>query len=450
MNVNASSSPRLGARSDAGLTVESRPPIWPHVANAVLGAWLATSATTFSPHPPALLISDVVSGVLIVILSGLACSRRFPWAAWVVSVIGLWLMCAPLAFWAPTAAAYGVNTLVGTLVVVFALLVPGTSGARDLAGPDIPPGWSYNPSDWPQRSGIIALAFVQFFAARQLAAYQLDHTADVWDPIFIDGTRRVLDSDVSKSFPVSDAGLGAVTYLVEALTGLLGGTRRWRTMPWAVLLFGVLIVPVGVVSVMLVVLQPLAVGAWCFLCLVTAALTAVMIAPAVDEVVATWQFLLRARREGQPIWRTFWQGGTLKLSPGEEQPLRHKPLMRELADGMELTSIPWNLAVCAGLGVWLMAAPTVLGNTEAAAASDQLFGALVITFAVIGFGEVPRAARLVNIPIGTWLLAAPWLLSGTNPAGLWNDLTVGVAVILLSLRRGRMHGRFGGWDRFVV
>ena len=30
-----------------------------------------------------------------------------------------------------------------------------------------------------------------------------------------------------------------------------------------------------------------------------------------DDVVAMSQFLLGARREGQPFWRTFWVGGTL-------------------------------------------------------------------------------------------------------------------------------------------
>jgi uncharacterized membrane protein len=450
MSANAAPAPRLRAGSNAGSPIDGQPAVWPHAANAVLGASLATSAMTLSSHPVGLLISDVVSGVLVVLLSGLACSRRFPWAAWLLGIVGLWLMSAPLLFWAPTATAYGVSTLVGTLVIAFALLVPGMLGSREPPGPEAPPGWSYNPSAWPQRTGIVTLAFVQFFAARQLAAYQLGHTTDIWDPVFADGTRQVLDSDVSKSFPVSDAGLGAVTYLVEGLTGLLGGTRRWRTMPWAVMLFGVLIIPVGVVSIVLVVLQPLAVGAWCFLCLITALLTVVMIAPAVDEVVATWQFLRRVRREGQSLWRTFWQGGTLQVSPGEELPVRHKPLLWELADGLELMSIPWNLAVCAGLGAWLMAAPTVLGTTGAAAASDQLFGALVITFAAIGWGEAPRAARLVNIPIGVWLLAAPWILSGGNSAGMANNLAVGFAVILLSLRRGRVESRFGAWDRYVT
>jgi uncharacterized membrane protein len=449
MSVDTAPAPVRDTLSAARSPAELRTPAWTHAANAVLGAWLATAAATYSPHPPALLWSDVASGVLIVVLSGLACSPRFPWAAWAVGCIGLWLMSAPLVFWAPTAAAYGTGTLVGTLVIVFALLVPGTPGTRDLPGPDAPPGWSYNPSAWPQRAGIIALAFVQFFAARYLAAHQLEHVPHAWDPFFADGTYRVLNSDVSKSFPVSDAGLGAVTYLMEALTGFLGGTRRWRTSPWAVLLFGVLIVPVGVVSIVLVVLQPLAVGAWCSLCLLTAVLTVFMISPAVDELVATCQFLLRARREGRPFWAAFWVGGTDEQSAGEERPRPRQPLLQELAGGMELNAIPWNLAVCAVLGVWLMAAPAVLGSTGAAAGNDQLAGALVVTFAVIGFGEASRAVRWINIPLGAWLLAAPWVLSGASPPAQWSTAAVGAAVILLSLRRGPVHSRFGSWDRFV-
>jgi uncharacterized membrane protein len=430
--------------------VRERPPVWPHAANAVLGIWLATAATTFTPHPRALLWSDVVSGMLIVVMSGLACSPRFPWARWVVGGIGLWLMAAPLIFWAPTAAAYGSNTLIGTLLITFALLVPNTAGNGNLPGLDVPLGWTYNPSAWTQRAGIIALAFVQFFAARYLAAYQLQHIEDVWDPFFGDGTRRVLESDVSKAFPVSDAGLGAVTYLVEALTGLLGGARRWRTMPWAVLLFGVFIVPVGVVSIVLVVLQPIAVGAWCSLCLLTAVLTVFMISPAVDEIVATSQFLLRSRREGKPFWPVFWSGGTAGESAGPKKQIASATLLEELAGGMELNSIPWNLVLCAVLGVWLMAAPSVLGSEGAAAGNDQLVGALVITFAVIGFGEAARGARWINVPLGAWLVVAPWILSGGCMSARWSDMATGAAVVLLSLRRGPVKSRFGSWDRYVV
>jgi uncharacterized membrane protein len=424
--------------------------IWPHAANAALGLWLATAPATFAPHHAALLWSDVISGALIVALSVLACRPRFAWAAWGAAAVGLWLMAAPLVFWAETAAAYATDTVVGALVVAFAIIVPGTVGARDVPGPDAPPGWSYNPSAWPQRAGIVALALLQFFIARHLAAYQLGHISNPWDPVFGAGTRNVLDSDVSKAFPVSDAGLGALTYLIEALTGLLGGTRRWRTMPWAVLLFGVLVVPVGVVSIVLVMLQPLAVGAWCALCLVTAVITVFMISPAVDEMVATGQFLLRARREGRPFWRTFWRGGEAEAPQMEPLPGDQQPLGRQLAGGMELRAIPWNLALCAAVGVWLMAAPAVLGNTGVAVGNGALVGALVVTFAVIGFGEPSRSARLVNVLLGLWLLASPLVLWDDTSDVRWPEAIAGVAVILLSLRRGPVSERFGTWNRYVV
>jgi hypothetical protein len=142
-----------------------------------------------------------------------------------------------------------------------------------------------------QRGPIIAMAFLGFFLSRYLAAYQMGHVAYPWDPFFGDGTRRVLDSEVSRAWPVSDAGLGEFSYMLEALSGLMGGRNRWRTMPWMVVMFGVLVVPLGVVSLVLVILQPVAVGAWCALCLLTAAAMLIMIAPALDEVVAMGQFL---------------------------------------------------------------------------------------------------------------------------------------------------------------
>ena len=37
----------------------------------------------------------------------------------------------------------------------------------------------------------------------------------------------------------------------------------------------------------------------------------IMIARAVDEVVAMGQFLAGAKREGQPFWRVLWVGGTI-------------------------------------------------------------------------------------------------------------------------------------------
>ncbi|MBI4266598.1 MAG: hypothetical protein HY657_19690 [Acidobacteria bacterium] len=129
----------------------------------------------------------------------------------------MWLLFAPLAFRATDAAAYADGTLVGVLVIAFSVLIPMVPSHAHhevmmTEGPDTPPGWSYNPSDWFQRGPIIAMALVGFFLSRYLAAYQLGHISYPWDPFFSDGTRRVLDSQVSKAWPISDAGLGAVSY----------------------------------------------------------------------------------------------------------------------------------------------------------------------------------------------------------------------------------------------
>jgi uncharacterized membrane protein len=180
---------------------------------------------------------------------------------------------------------------------------------RDLV-PDAPPGWSYNPSSWPQRWPIIVLALVGFLIAGYLALYQvreqLPLVTTVWEPFFGGGSAVILNSWVSELLPVSDAALGALGYLADAVTGAIGGVRRWRTMPWLVVLFGILVGPLGAVSVLLVILQPVLFASWCTLCLATAAISVLMIGPAMDEVLASLQHLAREARAGRSWWRALW------------------------------------------------------------------------------------------------------------------------------------------------
>ncbi|MDQ4133113.1 MAG: hypothetical protein M3179_07900 [Actinomycetota bacterium] len=53
----------------------------------------------------------------------------------------------------------------------------------------------------------------------------------VSEPFFGDGSRVVLDSSVSHFLRVPDAALGAGGYLLDALTGAIGGVGRWRRRP---------------------------------------------------------------------------------------------------------------------------------------------------------------------------------------------------------------------------
>ena len=184
---------------------------WAHFfAAIILGVWLVTSPFALDYRSAGLGWSDVVSGALMIALATITLVRGSAWAVWANSLVGVWLLFAPLVFRAPTGAGYTNDTLAGALVIAFVLLMPGMPGMRMLPGPDVPPGWSYNPSAWPQRAPIIALAFLGFFLSRYMAAYQLGYINSIWDPFFTPGTQAVLTSDVSRGFPVSDAGLGAV------------------------------------------------------------------------------------------------------------------------------------------------------------------------------------------------------------------------------------------------
>jgi uncharacterized membrane protein len=170
----------------------------------------------------------------------------------------------------------------------------------------VPPGWSYNPSTWGQRLPVAGLALVGMAIATYLTLYQAGVVATVWEPFFGAGSRTILHSGVSRLLPVPDAALGALGYLVDAAAGVIGGKDRWRRMPWIVLLFGLAVGPLGLVSILLVVLQPVLYDAWCTLCLASALISVLMIGPAMDEILASLQFMRRERHRGRPAWRTFW------------------------------------------------------------------------------------------------------------------------------------------------
>jgi nucleoside-diphosphate-sugar epimerase/uncharacterized membrane protein len=457
--------------------------LWAPLANATLGLWLVTSPALLglfdpvaAPLPPALGhdipeptirnmrlgVSEILSGLLVVVFALLGMYRRLGWVQWITAVVGIWIMFAPLVFWTTSAAAYGIDTLIGMLIVAFAVVIPPTPGIshRALAADDDRPlGWSYSPSSFTQRIPIVALAFVGLFVSRYLAAYQLGHIDGLWDPFFgpgdapvSNGSEAVVTSWISKGFPIADAGLGAFAYALDILAGVIGDRRRWRTMPWMVLLFGLLIIPLGVVSVSFIIIQPPLIGALCFLCIVQAAVTVVLIPYSIDEVLATCQYLWRATKAGEPFWRTFWMGGpALSENQTPEPDLNRSAasLLREFLTGG--VNFPWTLIVSAALGALLMATPLVFGTQPPLYFSDHIAGCLVILIAVIALAEIVRPVRFLNVMVGAYVAISPFLLAGGAIAGTIASVVIGLALIALSLPRGtRSEEHYGGWDRAIV
>lgn len=176
-----------------------------------------------------------------------------------------------------------------------------------------PAPWDYNPSGWAQRVPVCLLAMAGFGIAFYMGLFQWGLVSSVWDPVFGRQTRNVLTSDVSHRmyawFRVPDATFGALAYLGDAIFGLAGSTRRWQFRPWMVMIFGIDVIPLGIVSAILVVLQGTLVGNWCFLCLVTAVISLLLVILAYDEVWSSMLYLHRVwrrSRSSRTLWRTFW------------------------------------------------------------------------------------------------------------------------------------------------
>jgi nucleoside-diphosphate-sugar epimerase/uncharacterized membrane protein len=449
----------LRAGHETRYRAEHRRNLWAHFLNLGLGTWLITAPATLGYQPGALAWSDVLSGVALVPLAFASLSWRWPIARWGCAAVGLWLLFAPLVFWAPSAAAYLNDTLVGAMVVGFAAAIrpaPGVDPVAASTGPTLPPGWDYSPSAWLQRLPIIILALVGLYISRYLAAYQLGHIGAVWEPFFQggpdprNGTEEIITSSVSKAWPVPDAGLGAVTYMLEILTGLIGSARRWRTMPWLVVLFGIMIVPLGVVSITFIVIQPIVLGTWCTLCLIAAAAMLLQIPYSLDELIATGQFLWRRKQAGQGLIRIFFAGDTDegRAAPLEENFERYPPqIVKQMCTGG--VSIPWNLALCLLIGAWLMFTRVTLGSEGSMANADHLIGALLITVTVSAFAEVARPLRFLNMAFGLALLITPFAYGAAWPATL-ASIVCGTALIVLSIRRGPIRHRYGGWSKLIV
>lgn len=397
--------------------------------------------------------SDLISGALLVILGWRSLRPDRPVSVWLAAGVGAWLSAAPLLFWSPIASAYVNGTIVGMLVLSLTILIPGMPNMIVFMrmGGDKPPGWTYNPSSWIQRVPMIGLAFAGLLASRYLAMYQLGYIQGVWDPFFGSSSEQVLDSDLSHALPVSDAGLGALAYTFEFLMGFMGASSRWRTMPWMVALFGLLVIPLGLVHILLVISQPVVVGAWCTFCLLAAAIMLPMIPLEVDEVVAMIQHVRQTmKKEG--FWKVFWKGGDPSRAEEDDRTPPVKLFGESPRRALEASawgmSIPWTLALSAFVGVIVMAIPGAFDVVKPMSSYFHLGGALVTVTAVVAMGEPIRISRYFNVLVGLALAIGPWFAEGGDVVVRVIGLAAGAAVIALALPRGPVRDSYGNLQLF--
>ncbi len=434
---------------------------WAHFVNIALGLWIVVQPLIVQVEEPALFWSEIALGGALILFATLSLSWRLTWARWASAAVAAGIMAVPFLFWTANPAAFLSDTLVGALA--FGLAVgtrpePGPSVIAAMKGPDVPPGWSYNPSSWTQRLPIIFFALVGLLIARYLSAYQLEQIDGVWEPFFPglpgdsekNGTETVITSSVSRAFPIPDAALGGYVYALEIVTGIVGSRARWRTMPWLVVLFGLMIAPLGVVSILFVIIQPIVIGTWATLTLVGAAVMLIQIPYSLDELLATIQFMRRRAKMGRPWLRVFLFGDTDqggKVSRADEFERPPSTVLRNMWSGG--VNLPWTLALAAVLAFSLLFTRLSFGATGMIAHTDHVIGFLALTVISLAAAEVARALRFCLIPLGVALTVTPFLF-GAGTAHWIANIVIGLLFIALSLRRGAVRQRYGNWDRFII
>lgn len=456
----------LRREAEAARIAQHRTTRWTHFANIALACWLITQPPLIGLENGLYAGLEVAAGLALLVTATASLSWRLGIARWASAGIGLLVMALPVLFITPNAAAYLSDTLVGGLIFGFAVCAPPEIGPSVLArrrAPEIPPGWSFNPSSWTQRLPVIALAIVGLLFSRYLAAYQMGQIDSVWEPFFAgsaadpqNGTEEIITSSVSEAWPVPDAAVGALVYMIEILTGIAGGRARWRTIPWLVLAFGLLIVPLGIVSIGFIIIQPIVIGTWSTLALVGAAAMLVQIPYSIDELAASMSFLRRRVKAGRSFLRVLLFGDTDELAPAGEgdrlTKFEHEfdrapwPIIKEMWTGA--VSLPWNLLLAGAIGLSFLFTRLTLGAEGTMADADHLLGALVLTVLAVAAAEVCRAARFALVPLGLALALAPLVLGGDG-AHIAVSILGGLAIAALAFPRGRIVESFGSLDRII-
>ena len=112
-------------------------------------------------------------------------------------------------------------------------------------------------------------------------------------------------------------------------------------------------------------------------------------------------------------------------------------------------SLPWNLALSGLIALSLLFTRLTFGSTGAMANADHAIGFLALTTLSIAAAEVTRPVRYLNVLFGLALLGTPFVF-GAGAGATINSIGCGVALILLSGRRGTIRQRYGGWTRLIV
>lgn len=103
--------------------------------------------------------------------------------------------------------------------------------------------------------------------------------------------------------------------------------------------------------------------------------------------------------------------------------------------------------VVTATGLWLMAAPAVLGHAGTTAGkADRLIGPLIVAAGFLAIFPITRLVRFFNLLPGVALLITPFVVGAPTDATV-NDVVCGLLVLALAtVERAPQDQYGGGWD----
>jgi hypothetical protein len=106
-------------------------------------------------------------------------------------------------------------------------------------------------------------------------------------------------------------------------------------------------------------------------------------------------------------------------------------------------TLQWNLSLLMAIGVWLMCSPSFFALEHPAADSNYVVGPLLVAFSLISMAETARFLRFVNMALALFLFFSVYQFPGFSQLGSINTVVMGVLMILLSFRKGKIIQSYG-------
>ncbi len=107
-----------------------------------------------------------------------------------------------------------------------------------------------------------------------------------------------------------------------------------------------------------------------------------------------------------------------------------------MRNASEILKTRWRDIANLILGGWLFVSPWILTDAPVPAAAWNAYGmgVVIAVFAILALLDFHEWEEWLSVLFGVWLIAAPWVLGfEVVGAAVWNQITVGVVVGLMAL-----------------